>query len=105
MGDVGRNLGVEQGPPLLGLDRREACANDLDPRPVGGCAAPLPASPPHHPKTARACSGRQLIDQACFPDARLAGHQEQMALALAYIVQCGLQFRQLTPAPDEGGAA
>ena len=52
-------------------------AERLHPRPVGGCAAGLPAPAPEHGGAPRVGMGRELVGESALADSRLAGKERE----------------------------
>ena len=101
--DLGQVGGARAG--LLGQRRGLAGAHvgpqRLDPRPVRGRAAGLPAAPDQGRRAAGARVPRQLLRQAALADPGLARQQEQAPAAGEGVLDAGVELRQLPFAPDE----
>src|SRR5262249_46212653 len=70
--DLGRRLRAENRCTLFGVGVAKARAKDLDPRPIGGCAATLPAPTPSHAYALRDSRTSELIREPGLADSRLA---------------------------------
>ena len=79
--------------------------DSLNPRPVGRCAARLPAAAHEDPRPASAGMGRELLGEAGLPDARLAPEQDQPPAPGEGVVQGAHQVAELAPAADEDALA
>jgi len=90
--DLRRRLRTENRRALFGVGVAQTTANDLDPRPICGRAATLPAPPPGNPHALRDRDPAELISQPRLADSRLAAQQEQMAVAAGRIGQARAQL-------------
>ena len=76
-------------------------AQDLDPRPVRGCAARLPTPAPGDARCALRRERRDLVREARPADARLAGEEKQTAAPVRRLLDGALPFRDLLGPADE----
>src|SRR5262249_11200918 len=85
----------------LGIVISHVCTQRLHPRPVGRCAAGLPAAADEHLGVAFVRAAGQLLGEAALPDAGLAADQEHAAPAGNDLVQPTEELAQLRVAADE----
>ncbi len=99
-----RGLGVD-GPPGAGREPLEVAAqlaDGLDPGPVRGRAALLPAAPPRHPAAALTGDPRQLLHQPRLADPGLARQQEDEPAPVMGLVEARDELAELGVPAHEG---
>src|SRR3954453_5413833 len=118
-GGSGRSA-VGEEPPKLGKDRgqfgpfaaqlrshrlgtvvADVRAQRLDPGPVGGCAAGLPAAADVHPRPALSRVATDLLGQPALADARLAGDEHEPSVTRERVLERFKERGELTLASDE----
>jgi hypothetical protein len=95
-----RSLGQQRRKVGLGCARIQR-PQRLDPGPVGGCPAGLPAAADEHAHSAGARAHRQLVSEAALADPGLAGQQHEPPATRQCVLERSEQFGQLPLAADE----
>ena len=103
LGEV-RRPGAELGSQPVGLGVADVGAQRLNPGPVGGRAAGLPATADEDTCPASAGMCDQLVRKSALADAGLSGEQEQAPAAGERVIETGDELVQLGVTADKRAA-
>src|SRR6266508_1972300 len=100
LGNVRRTCS-ELGAQRNGIALPHIGAERLDPRPIGGGSARLPAAPDEDPRAADSRVFNQFVREAALSDPRLSGEKEEPSVAGEGLLEPAEKLGELSLSADE----